>query len=302
MSNCDENLYKALSRVCRGRTGVAGAMAPWIQKRNKRKRVQMEIFDTQPEEKYDTVLLIDYDTLPDKAAFGLFLADARKRLNGHGRLIVCVKNRDYSEDRFAFSRRELKYLLRPMGTPKLLTSQPFKWLAMYLDCEFYFPKSVEQRHRVFANLCCGTVLELGSGKGHLSAEISNRRLRVTGVELNREKSILSKVLYPDVHFIQGNILSLPEEVVPHDTVLLPEVIEHVDQETGQNMLRIAWELVIPGGRLIVSVPNEDLVPHRNHVTTFSFASLEKLLSRFGSPIGHYDQPFKWLLMHVDKHL
>jgi len=300
MNNQEEDLYKALSRQCKGNTGVAGSMACWFKARNKKKQVHVEILDTHGAGEYDTILLVDFNEVEDKATFGQYLYKVWKQLNTNGRLIVCVRNSDCSGDLFAFDRRELRKLLRSLGKVKILASQPFRWLVMYLDKGYLFPKSEGRRHRVLAEICSGSVLELGSGNGHLSAEIAAGGLKVTGVELNKAKSEFSRLLYPEVQFLQANILTLPEEVEPHDTVLLPEVIEHVDEEIGNKMLGIAWDLVKPGGRLVVSVPNDDLVPHPNHVTTFSYSSLKKLLGRFGSPVCHTDQPFKWLLMHVDK--
>ena len=65
----------------------------------------------------------------------------------------------------------------------------------------------------------------------------------------------------------------------YDTVILAEVIEHVPAEIGDRMLSKAWEQVGPRGRLIVSVPNEDLVRHRNHLQEFTQADLAGLLGR-----------------------
>ena len=66
------------------------------------------------------------------------------------------------------------------------------------------------------------------------------------------------------------------------------------------MLVKAWKLLAPGGRLIVSVPNQDCVPHPNHVREFDRRSLKKVLGRWGRPRLITDQPYKWLMMTVEK--
>jgi hypothetical protein len=64
------------------------------------------------------------------------------------------------------------------------------------------------------------------------------------------------------------------------------------------MLDRAFSLVAPGGRLIVTVPNEDSIPHPNHVQHFDRAALEALLRPYGDAVLCVEQPYKWLLAWV----
>ncbi len=96
-----------------------------------------------------------------------------------------------------------------------------------------------------------------------------------------------------------DILELPA-AQRYDTVILAEVLEHVPEDVGARMLTKAWELVARRGRLVVSVPNEDCVRHANHLREFTQGDLAGLLEPFGHPRIVTDQPFKWLLMYVDR--
>lgn len=66
------------------------------------------------------------------------------------------------------------------------------------------------------------------------------------------------------------------------------------------MTDIAWERVAPGGRLVISTPNEDMVPHANHITIFTAAALKDRLTAYGDVRLCDSQPLRWLLAVVDK--
>ena len=302
MEILENSLFQSIKSSCKGNTGVTGPLANEFLDHVKisARRAKLSLLDAAPENIYDTVLMIGNSHASNKEGLAEKLSELSRTLSESGRLIVCVENDDVSNSDFAVKRKDLSRQLKHFGSPKTLATQPYFWVAMYVDRQELVPKSVARRYQVFADLCKGRVLELGSGAGHLAGEIASRGHSVTGVERNKAKSELSKKLYPDVQFLNGNILALPTELSQFDTVILPEVIEHVEAEVGLEMLDIAWNLVAPGGRFVVSVPNEDLVPHKNHLTEFNFLELKDLLSKFGEPVPCFRQPFKWLLMYVDK--
>ncbi len=122
-------------------------------------------------------------------------------------------------------------------------------------------KSIEKRLKITAQLCHGKVLELGCGNGTSSAVIRNHGLVVVGVDMNGEKINEAKQNYSDISFIQSDVLNLAFSPETFDTVVLPEILEHVSEETGHSMLDTAWKLLKLSGRLIVSVPNENCIPH-----------------------------------------
>jgi 2-polyprenyl-3-methyl-5-hydroxy-6-metoxy-1,4-benzoquinol methylase len=151
-----------------------------------------------------------------------------------------------------------------------------------------------------SRLCGGRVIELGCGSGELTAMISRRGHDVMGVDINRDKILAARTRFPGVRFEQQDIREIVVDGERFDTVVLAEVLEHVNDAVGHDMLTIAWALLRPGGRLIVSVPNENCIPHPNHVRAFNRASLRAMLEEWGRPRTMTDQPYKWLLMYVTK--
>jgi len=95
------------------------------------------------------------------------------------------------------------------------------------------------------------VLEIGCGRG-LTGELLQRRLgcRVTGVELNPE---VAKDAGRRLHAVrQGDVQTLDIEG-QFDVVLALELFEHLTD--NERFLARARELLRPGGRLVLSVPN-----------------------------------------------
>ena len=223
-----------------------------------------------------------------------------------GRLIVAAANEgcDGGPGELELDRKAVTKALRGFGKPRLATDQPFRWILMYAEK----PKSRRprlnrtrvDRWRVTARHCRGKVLELGCGEGDLSRTIRDRGLEVTGVDLSEEKIRRAQKQHPGIPFLACDILRLSLPPESFDTVVLAEVLEHVPEKDGDAMLARAWSLLADGGRLIVSVPNEDCVPHPHHVRLFDRRSLRKVLAHFGKPRLIADQPYKWLLMIVRK--
>lgn len=228
------------------------------------------------------------------------------RLPERGRLLVAVPNEDAHDgkDRQAFGEGDLRRLLESYGRPLLLTEQPFEWLLMYVEKKKSgyggVPRSRTERFEAMAELCRGSVVELGCGAGELAAEIRRRGHSVVGVDLNRPKIERARREFPGIEFIDADIC-LPGllEGRQFDTVMLAEVLEHVPEAVGNEMLAVARRLLHPGGRVIVSVPNRNCIPHRNHIRVFDRKTLKALLLPFGEPQTIASQPYKWLLMYAD---
>lgn len=310
------SLFRALAARCRGRTAVvapgAASAAALLSARGVN-AVALEIDETGrptaalPAGELGTALVLGVlERFPEETAQGI-LGGAWALLRPGGRLLVVAPHGDgvrHPDGARAFRRRELARILRPLGKAETMTDQPFRWVAMAVQKPRGRarrpPRSRVERYRVTARLCRGRVIELGCGEGHLTKLVHDRGLEAVGVDLSRAKIRRAREAHPEVTFLEGDILtlSLPDE--SFDTAILAEVLEHVPEPAGDAMLERAWRLLRPGGRLIVSVPYEDCIPHRNHVRQFDRRGLQRTLRRFGRPRMVADQPFKWLLMHVEK--
>jgi 2-polyprenyl-3-methyl-5-hydroxy-6-metoxy-1,4-benzoquinol methylase len=299
LSKTIRSLSRALSRRCRGRTTLVGRGWPELEVGLLHRGVDVvssSSFDT-----FETVILaraLEYGA----EAPSRLLHDAWRLLMPEGRLLVCVPNEECVEDPEAtrrFTRRSLKRLLTEIDQPRILKDQPYRWLVMSLDAKPRLDPTARRRLEVIAALCKGSVIELGCARGHLSKIIADRGLPIRGVDKNTSKVSTARELFPDIEFSQSDILDLPTKET-YDSVILAEVLEHVSPETGDLLLMKAWNLVSLGGRLIVSVPNEDCVPHKNHLREFDRRDLNRLLEPLGRPRLVTKQPFKWLLMYVER--
>ncbi len=316
---CDKAIQSLVRTIASKRirsTVVIGDTSPYLQEefvsyqinvmpatisdlRENQDRLFMEISKFKP----DTIILMGLLEFVSEQEMQMIL-EAVWRLNGSkGRLIVCVPNEDdastQNQVRY-FDRRSLKKLLKPYGFPRLLKDQPLKWLVMYVDKTHRFSRSDKERFEIIAGLCYGNVIELGCGPGHLCHAIASCGLTILGLDISDRKIAMAKENYPEIPFVNMDILALDNEDAQYDTVVMAEVIEHVPEEIGNRMLEIAWSLVAEGGRMIVSVPNENCIPHANHLRVFNNKSLVNLIGKFGQPKVVKDQPYKWLLMYMEK--
>ncbi len=227
-------------------------------------------------------------------------------LKKEGFLVVIVPNEDVYNHPHQIRRlnqNKLKEILSTFGRPKLMKEQPFKWLVMYVKNqpqETRKNKTIEKRMQVTARLCRGRVVELGCGRGLLTKKIHDLGLEVVGVDKSGNKINEARHNFPDIEFIEAGILALSLPPNSFDTALLPEILEHVCENVGDKMVDIAWDFLKPGGRLIVSVPNNNCIPNQKHIRLFTRHSLCVFLSRFGKPKLATEQPYKWLMMYVDK--
>jgi 2-polyprenyl-3-methyl-5-hydroxy-6-metoxy-1,4-benzoquinol methylase len=304
-SDAEHRLARVIARRCRGKTAVLGPRWPKVLHEILARDVDVQAVEREAlagEETFDTVVLLRMLERHAESEHLALLEGAWQRLSPDGRLVVCVPNGDHGRDPEAktrFTRAGLKRLLQRIDRPHLMKDQPYRWLVMWIDARPRLDRASHERHESIADLCRGRVLELGCAHGHLCAAIAGRGLAVEGVDKSRLKIAGARRLFPDIPFRQVDILELPV-AERHDTVILAEVLEHVPEETGDRMLAKAWEAVAEGGRLIVSVPNDDCVPHANHVRRFRPEDLSRALEPFGAPRHIDEQPFKWLTAYVNR--
>jgi 2-polyprenyl-3-methyl-5-hydroxy-6-metoxy-1,4-benzoquinol methylase/aminoglycoside phosphotransferase (APT) family kinase protein len=258
----------------------------------------------QTSETATTVILREVMEHLDETAGTNLLDLAWERIRPGGRLIVVVPNGTSQGYARRFSRRSLRHELRRLGRPEMGTDQPFRWLVMIVRKpgagRAALSRTNRQRARVTVKLCRGSVIDLGCGEGHLAGLLIENGHNVTGIDKNKEKIQTAARLYPRATFIAGDIRSADLPEASFDTALLTEVLEHLSEEGAREAVESAMRLLKRGGRLVVSVPNEDCVPHRNHLQEFDRWSLRTFLEPYGRTKLVTEQPYKWLLMVVEK--
>ncbi len=112
----------------------------------------------------------------------------------------------------------------------------------------YYPTYLAKIERVRAYLdrlpSSTRVLDAGCGEGVL-VEAYASRLAIEGVDEN----------YASAHVRRGSILALPAAPDSYDRVLCLDVLEHLPFAQQAEALRELWRVLVPGGELLVTVPN-----------------------------------------------
>lgn len=141
------------------------------------------------------------------------------------------------------------------------------------------------------------ILDYGAGKGFLAANLLERGLRVACFDLSAEttKSLDAKFKNTPNYLGSFTPVEIKARHGSFDAILLIEVIEHLEDTARKVVLGHIYDLLEPGGIVIVSTPNnEDLaqslicnprtreVYHRwQHVYSWDAESLPAELERNG---------------------
>jgi SAM-dependent methyltransferase len=143
---------------------------------------------------------------------------------------------------------------------------------------------------VLRRLPAGRLLDVGAGRGDLGVVLAERGWQVTGLEPSAEACQEGR--RRGLQMVRGTLGSASSELeLGYDAVVFQHALEHVVEPSDD--LRRAWELLRPGGSLLIVVPNFgswqsrrfgdawfhlDLPRHRSH---FTAAGLERLLRATG---------------------
>lgn len=302
-----QELYRTIVRACQGKVAIVGEDIDTFISYAKNKDLEVTAIDpqlnTSLNDKFDTIVLLGYLEHWTKDQETQALAQLDPFFAPYGKLICCVPNEHFTPTDLGirrFSERELEKALGAYSRVRPLVTQPLKWIVQTATKLRRPSEAIAARYDFMANLCHGRVLDLGCGPGLGTAEIAAAGYEVIGLDISERKIKLAREYHPGLDFRVANIRELPDDLGQFDTVVLAEVIEHVESAMGEEFLDMAWQHVGPHGRLVVSVPNLTHVPHKNHLTEFSWQSLSDLLAKFGAPQVVTDQPYRWLLMYVDR--
>jgi SAM-dependent methyltransferase len=127
-----------------------------------------------------------------------------------------------------------------------------------------------------------TVLDVGCAETLLSLELASNGFRVTGVDIRR-----FPLQHPNFHFFQGDIANAPLADDSFDAAVLLSsidvrlgwyVLQQGENRAAAAMTRI-YELIKPGGQLILTVPFGEAVVTRQR-RIFDSQQLRQLLHRF----------------------
>lgn len=109
--------------------------------------------------------------------------------------------------------------------------------------------------------CDGTIVDIGSNKGHVFPE--SMRDRITSVDID---------VYDIPNFVRADAHDLPFENDSFNTSVLAEILEHV-----KDPVKVISEALRVSKRLIITVPNDELWDEGLH----PFDTIEKAEERTG---------------------
>ncbi len=124
-----------------------------------------------------------------------------------------------------------------------------RWIERSRVCEIFRQLGCEKDHRV---------LEVGVGVGTILAQIPSKTR--AGIDLSSHYLSFARQRLPsDVQLIEGNAEELTKHFPPasFDRIYSSEVIEHVQHP--DRVIAGMKALLAPGGRIVISVPNERLI-------------------------------------------
>ena len=131
--------------------------------------------------------------------------------------------------------------------------------------ELTFPDPFQtplERHAVaaFADMalehhCEGTIVDIGCGTGHVTAELAHRGLEVTGIDPSDAMLKIAQRSHPDVVFRRGDAnlndsLGLNDQQLPLRGVLARFSLIHVDPDLIGGVLA-AWAQRMPAGGVVL---------------------------------------------------
>jgi len=156
----------------------------------------------------------------------------------------------------------------------VLGNDPYKWKG--LDRIF----QVKRIETIIENLKGDSFLEIGCGEGYIIGRIKRMKpnARCVGLSNNPIEIKEAKICHPSVEFICIDVYDY-EPAEKFDTVILPEVIEHLDDP--KKILAKARQ--IAKKRIIITVPNKNKIENEGHVQIYNKERLERYIKEVINP-------------------
>ncbi len=96
------------------------------------------------------------------------------------------------------------------------------------------------------------VLEVGCATGYILRKVyEERKIEGIGIDIRKDRLLYGKITYRNLDFISASGEFLPFKDESFDTVLLPDILEHVDYEKAIAILKEGKRV---GKKVLVSVP------------------------------------------------
>ncbi len=136
----------------------------------------------------------------------------------------------------------------------------------------------------------GSILEVGSGEGHLSNYIHTKGRSIVSLDINGLKLAKAKQTYPNLNLIQGDAQNLPFSDNSIDIIISIENFEHLP-DVNQHIFEVK-RVLKSNGVFLIKTPNKiwdtpywlakgssykELKKPGSHISTQTYSELKKRL-------------------------
>jgi len=128
------------------------------------------------------------------------------------------------------------------------------------------------------------VLDIGCSGGLFASLAMRKGARVVGMDVDRGSLVEAKGIAPDAEFAVASGEALPYRDGAYDAVVMLDVLEHVPSE--RKTLGEVDRVLLPGGKLIISVPHKGRFGFLDAQNSNVFAAGRKLMGRKGEAQFH----------------
>ncbi len=157
-------------------------------------------------------------------------------------------------------------------------------LKYYSDRDWRFYSNI--LGRIVAYSSPGPILDLGTGCGHLIEASSLWGIESTGLEGSMEAVELAKSRVPTLD-IRHQLLSepLPFPANSYQTVVMNQVIEHLEPSVARAILKESLRVLRPKGMIMITSPSSankaELIADPTHINMMSPSELKQMLTGIG---------------------
>lgn len=158
---------------------------------------------------------------------------------------------------------------------------PYHYLDLVVD-EYKFVRNIEMLSRLkiikqkLVKFKGKSILDVGCGDGRFCYELMKEGIKVEGIDYSEQALSFARAFNPRTNFYLDDLTNLKLKK-KFDVVVLVEVLEHIDPHQISKVMENISKVLKKGGKLIISVPSQNLPLQDKHYQHFSPKSLSNIL-------------------------
>lgn len=148
------------------------------------------------------------------------------------------------------------------------------------------------------------VLDAGCGDGRFVYEIKNDFPNVEGIDYSENALGFARAFNPKIKFYRKDLLNIDSKK-KYDVITLVDTLEHFPQNKIKLLLNNINNLLVPNGKLIITVPSVNQKLSSKHYQHFTLKKLNKILKPSFKVIeakGYRKLGISWFIFNNFKNL